>query len=129
MLKQACDWTANEDVSSQLLADWVPSLSPAVGSSFMGWPPLLLEEKPLKGLDVLTLRAETGRTERQWKGVLSWMLGVAGARHTPKRTLRKFPLAQSVSSRNGGNLHLHKRSQVPDQCQFRQRLAYRHRRR
>ncbi len=29
----------------------------------------------------MTLRPEVGRSERQWKGVLSWMLGVAGARH------------------------------------------------
>ena len=35
----------------------------------------------LKGRDLLVLRGETGRSERQWKSVLSWMLGVAGARH------------------------------------------------
>ena len=35
----------------------------------------------MSGRDFLTLRPEAGRSEHQWKGVLSWMLGVAGARH------------------------------------------------
>jgi hypothetical protein len=45
----------------------------------------LLESTMLRGSEVLALRAETRRSERQWKGVLSWMLGVAGARHVLKR--------------------------------------------
>jgi len=69
------------DISSHLLADWVPSLPAAVGSSFIGWPPFLLEVANFNGNDVLALRAEAGRTERQWKSILSWMLGVAGTRH------------------------------------------------
>jgi len=69
------------DISSHLLADWVPSLPAAVGSSFIGWPPFLLEVANFNGNDVLALRAEAGRTERQWKSVLSWMLGVADTRH------------------------------------------------
>ena len=74
-----------DDVSGHLLADWVPSLPPSVGSSFMGWPPFLLESTMLRGSEILALRPETRRSERQWKGVLSWMLGVAGARHVLKR--------------------------------------------
>jgi hypothetical protein len=31
------------DISGHLLADWVPSLPAAVGSSFIGWPPFLIE--------------------------------------------------------------------------------------
>jgi hypothetical protein len=53
----------------------------AVSSSFIGWPHYLLERANLKGKEVLALRAEAGRSERQWKSVLSWMLGVACARH------------------------------------------------
>jgi hypothetical protein len=34
----------------------------------------------LDGNDVLLL-TEAGRSERQWKGFVSWMLGVAGTRH------------------------------------------------
>lgn len=72
------------EISSYLLADWVPSLPVAVSSSFMGWPPFLVEVVKLKGNDVLALHAAAGRSERQWKSVLSWMLGVAGARHVLK---------------------------------------------
>lgn len=67
-------------VSAHLLADWVPSLPPAVGSSFIGWPPFLIESTSIKGNVLLALREIAGRSERQWKGVLSWMLGVAGTR-------------------------------------------------
>src|SRR5215469_7589859 len=69
------------DISSHLLADWVPSLPAAVSSSFIGWPPFLLQSARLGRDDVLAPRTQAGRSERQWKSVLSWMLGVAGARH------------------------------------------------
>ena len=41
----------------------------------------MIESVPINGRNVLTLRTEAGRTERQWKSVLSWMLGIAGTRH------------------------------------------------
>jgi len=41
----------------------------------------LIELVRINGRDVLTLRTEAGRTERQWKSVLSWMLVIAGTRH------------------------------------------------
>jgi len=69
------------DISTQLLVDWVPSLPAAVSSSFIGWPPFLLQTANLNGDSVLALRAAVGQSERQWKSVLSWMLGVASARH------------------------------------------------
>lgn len=69
------------DICSHLLADWVPSLPAAVSSSFIGWPPFLLGVANFNGNKILALREDAGRTERQWKSVLSWMLGVAGARH------------------------------------------------
>ena len=72
------------DISGYLVADWVPSLPVAVGSAFIGWPPFLIDTVPFKGSSLLTLREEAGRSERQWKGVLSWMLGVAGTRHALK---------------------------------------------
>jgi hypothetical protein len=73
------------DVSKHLLADWIPSLPVNVSSSFIGWPPYLLKAVPFKGYDALSLGQEAGRSERQWKGFLSWMLGVAGTRHVLKR--------------------------------------------
>ena len=69
------------DVTTHLLADWVPSLPVNVSSSFAGWPPHLLLPIQLQSRDVLSLAQFAGRSERQWKGFLSWMLGVAGARH------------------------------------------------
>lgn len=70
-----------DDVCGHVLSDWVPSLPASVGASFVGWPKFLLQQCPMNGQDFLALRVETGRSERQWKSVLSWMLGVAGARH------------------------------------------------
>lgn len=70
------------DISAHLLADWMPWLPPSASTSFMGWPPFLIEVLTLRGNDCLALREEAARTERQWKGVLSWMLGVAGTRQT-----------------------------------------------
>jgi hypothetical protein len=70
-----------KDIAGHLLTDWVPSLPAAVSSSFIGWPPYLLETVTMNNNDLLAVTAQTGRSERQWKGVLSWMLGVAGTRH------------------------------------------------
>jgi hypothetical protein len=70
------------DICSHLAADWVPSLPPADGTSFIGWPPFLIEDlPPYSSTTFLALRDKAGRSERQWKSVLSWMLGVAGTRH------------------------------------------------
>ncbi len=69
------------DICGHLLADWVPSLPAAVGSSFIGWPPYLLQVANVSKTDLLAVRAEAARSERQWKSFLSWMLGVAGTRH------------------------------------------------
>ena len=69
------------DVSRHLLLDWAPSLPVSLGSSFMGWPAQLLEVVPRSGIDALAVSDVAGGSERQWKSVLSWMLGIAGARH------------------------------------------------
>jgi len=73
------------DISKHLLQDWMPSLPASVGESFIGWPPHLLTAEQYKGMDVLCLRDRAGATERQWKGFLSWMLGIAGTRHVLRR--------------------------------------------
>ncbi len=69
------------DISGHLLADWIPSFPLALSSSFVGWPSFLVETVNLQAQQFLTLASVARTSERQWKGVLSWMLGVAGARH------------------------------------------------
>jgi hypothetical protein len=69
------------DVSNHLVADWIPSLPVNLSASFIGWPPILLETVLFDGQGVLSICRAAGRSERQWKSVLSWMLGVAGTRH------------------------------------------------
>jgi hypothetical protein len=69
------------EISSHLLADWIPSLPVTVGPSFIGWPPFLLEAVHVNAENLIVIRAEATRSERQWKSFLSWMLGVAGTRH------------------------------------------------
>ena len=72
---------SESDIGAHLVEDWVPSIPAAVRSSFMGWPSLLIETHNSGSADFLALRSEVGKSERQWKGFLSWMLGVAGTRH------------------------------------------------
>jgi hypothetical protein len=72
----------DQDIAAHLAADWMPSLPSAVSSSLIGWPSRLLEAVQYRHIqDVLALIDGVRRHERQWKGVLSWMLGVAGTRH------------------------------------------------
>ncbi len=71
---------AHGTISAHLLAAWVPSLAPAVATSFLGWPQYLTEAATIGGVDYLALTAAAGQSERQWKAILSWMMGVAGAR-------------------------------------------------
>jgi hypothetical protein len=47
----------------------------------MGWPPYLLQASRINGNNRLVVHPRAATTERQWKSFLSWMLGVAGARH------------------------------------------------
>ncbi len=65
-----------QEVSAHLLSDWLPGVPAGQGVAFMGWPNRLLSSK----WGQLCLSDLVARTERQWKGMISWMLGVAGAR-------------------------------------------------
>lgn len=73
------------DVSTHLVEDWLPSLPVNIRHSLLSWPSFLLTEIPLEAYSVLALSELAGRSERQWKGFLSWMLGVAGTRHVLRR--------------------------------------------
>jgi hypothetical protein len=67
-------------VSAHLLSDWLPGVPAGQGAAFMGWPSRLLSSE----WGQLCLSDLVERTERQWKGMISWMLGVAGARDHPR---------------------------------------------
>lgn len=69
------------DIEGYLIKDWVPSLPISTTSAFIGGPFFLIELDHDGPLDYLALKKDVGSTERQWKGFLSWMLGVAGTRH------------------------------------------------
>jgi hypothetical protein len=69
------------EISAHLLADWIPSLPLSFGPTFLGWPPYLLETLVVGSEELIIFLPVAGRSERQWKGFLSWMLGVAGTRH------------------------------------------------
>src|SRR5262245_35029369 len=70
------------DISAHLLQDLMPMLPPSVGASFMGWPPFLIEQFLFRRKDHLAIRVDAGRTERQWKRVLSWR-AIRAARRPP----------------------------------------------
>lgn len=55
------------DISSHLIVDWVPSLPVTVSSSFMGWPPFLIEFVRFNGSDLLAVGPQAGCSEQQWK--------------------------------------------------------------
>jgi hypothetical protein len=65
-----------QTVASHLLSDWLPSVPVGQSASFFGWPKRLL----VQHYGMLTLSEQVQTTERQWKGMISWMLGVAGTR-------------------------------------------------
>jgi hypothetical protein len=65
-----------QDISAHLLNDWLPGVPAGQGADFMGWPNRLLSYN----YGQLCLSDVVAQTERQWKGMISWMLGVAGAR-------------------------------------------------
>jgi len=46
----------------------------------MGWPLSLVETTTIGDNEVLSLRERAGEADRQWKGVMSWMLGIVGTR-------------------------------------------------
>lgn len=69
------------DFSKHLVADWVPSMPASVSAAFMGWPIHLTDTVRINQVDYVMLKDVVRGSERQWKGVLSWMLGVVGTRH------------------------------------------------
>jgi hypothetical protein len=71
-------------ISAHLQEDWIPSFPATISRAVVGWPPFLTEPVEFGGVDFLALKEVAGFSDRQWKGMVSWMLGVAGARHILK---------------------------------------------
>lgn len=74
-----------EDLSSELIRDWLPSFAVSSPIAYLGWPMQLLEEKSLDKHQCLCIHPKVATSDRQWKGFVSWMLGVAGARVALKK--------------------------------------------
>lgn len=70
-----------QDISTHILADWLPTLPTTLSPSLISWPPFLLETVSVTVGDCLALKKLAAQSERQWKGFVSWMFGVAGTRH------------------------------------------------
>ncbi|MBO7778459.1 hypothetical protein, partial [Burkholderia pseudomallei] len=68
------------EVAAHLVSDWIPSLPSVSAVDLMGWPQYLLKEVGHSHSPYLAIDEQVSACERQWKGVMSWMLGVACAR-------------------------------------------------
>lgn len=68
------------EVAAHLVADWIPSLPSVSAVDLMGWPQYLLKGVGHSHSPYLAIDEQVSACERQWKGVMSWMLGVACAR-------------------------------------------------
>ncbi len=66
------------ELAGYLVSDWVSNLPSVTATDLMGWPQYLLTVT--KSTTELCLVPELRNCERQWKGFVSWMLGVASAR-------------------------------------------------
>lgn len=67
-------------ICQALLADWLPTLPFAASRSVLGWPFFLVASEPGVPIPYLCIESMAGWSDRQWKGVLSWMFGIAGTR-------------------------------------------------
>lgn len=68
------------EISKHLVQDWLPGTPLSLGTALFGWPAHITENVTKDGHQHLTLSSLLATSDRQWKGVISWMLGVAGAR-------------------------------------------------
>jgi hypothetical protein len=71
------------EVSDALMLDWLPTFPFPTSRNFLGWPYYLLQEEN-QASRYLVLEPIAGLSDKQWKGFLSWMLGIAGTRKVLK---------------------------------------------
>ncbi|HET7463005.1 MAG TPA: hypothetical protein VFJ82_17260, partial [Longimicrobium sp.] len=72
---------SHDQIAGMLLQDWAPLNAPPPASALFGWPAHLIQAQSDRGTFYWEMREELASTERQWKRVIAWMLGVVGARH------------------------------------------------
>jgi hypothetical protein len=68
------------EISRALVADWLPTLPFVSSRNVLGWPYYIFDVERGANYSYWILRSIAGLSDRQWKGVLSWMLGIAGTR-------------------------------------------------
>lgn len=71
----------HDQMAGMLLQDWAPLSAPPPASALFGWPAYLIRPHDDGGTFYWEMHEELAGTERQWKRVIAWMLGVVGARH------------------------------------------------
>lgn len=67
-------------MSNYLVEDWLPGGHPVAHTDLFGWLTGVIEERTTPEGTYWTVARRLHSTERQWKGVVSWMLGIIGAR-------------------------------------------------
>lgn len=72
-------------ICNHLIQDWLPAFASPITSNMFGWLVFLMEEVRQGGTRYWAVDERLSRTEKQWKGMLSWMLGVVGARQVLAR--------------------------------------------
>lgn len=71
----------HDQMAGMLLQDWAPLSAPPPASALFGWPAYLIRPHDDGSTFYWEMHEELAGTERQWKRVIAWMLGVVGARH------------------------------------------------
>jgi len=92
-------WTQAE-ISSALVADWLPALPFSASRSVLGWPHHLIRVQGGLVHPYLALESFAGYCERQWKGVLSWMLGIAGTRTGSEGQVLQYHISKRYELKN-----------------------------
>ncbi|HYR09059.1 MAG TPA: hypothetical protein VEQ60_14855 [Longimicrobium sp.] len=68
-------------MAGMLLQDWAPLVTLPPASTLFGWPPhLVRQHDDESGTFYWQMHEDLAGTETQWKGVVSWMMGIIGAR-------------------------------------------------
>ena len=106
-------WTPH-DIATSLLEDWLPTMPLNVGTTFFGWPNHIIQELNAPNQGYMAIQRSLSTTDRQWKGVISWMLGIAGARRVLRQEgYRWIAPASAFYPRSNGQLNPQWPNQFP----------------
>jgi len=106
-------WTPH-DIATSLLEDWLPTMPLNVGTTFFGWPNHIILELNAPNQGYMAIQRSLSTTDRQWKGVISWMLGIAGARRVLRQEgYRWIAPASAFYPRSKGQLNPQWPNQFP----------------